>query len=214
MDKQIEIIPAILTKDKKELESQILALPSDVKTVQIDICDGKFVNNTTLGIEELYDLPPGIKYDLHLMVAEPQFFLPSLKKKNFGRIIIHAEAVDRAQNFANYAKMFGLKLGLSASLETPPETLFDFFGCTDFIQLMAIKPGFQDQPLDPRVIEKALQIRKLGFKGNLAIDGGVNNGNAGSLVKAGANILVVGSYIWENKDKKEAIERLRNAVSF
>lgn len=225
----IEIIPAILPKDFAELAEKIDLVKDLVKVVQIDICDGQFVNNLTWPyrkhddnfdkITHEEDGLPGWKklnFEIDLMVNRPEEVVEDWVQAGASRIVLHAEA--RGDVGKAIEMLEGrVEVGLALNVETPIAEIDNAkFGVKEgslqFVQLMGIDQiGFQGQAFDPRVIEKVREIKKIYPDYPISVDGGVSLENAQELIRAGATRLVVGSAIFESDNYIEAIRKFRSS---
>jgi len=182
--------------------------------LHIDVMDGHFVPNITIG-------PVVVKYirkvtklalDVHLMIENPQKYIDSFIKAGSDMLTVHIEAVSRRQLQAIRRKLKkeGVRLGISLNPNTPLEKIKGVLDLADFVLVMSVYPGFGGQKFIPAVLPKIKKLRSV-FRRDISVDGGVNDKVAGDLVRAGANILAAGSYIFRAPDVKKAIERLRHA---
>jgi ribulose-phosphate 3-epimerase len=180
--------------------------------LHIDVMDGHFVPNLTIGpvvvgyIRKVTRLP----LDVHLMIEEPQKYIASFVKAGSDMITVHIEAVSRKklQAIKRRLKKQGVRLGISLNPDTALDRVKRVLDLVDFVLVMSVYPGFGGQKFIPAVLPKIKRLRAV-FKGDISVDGGVNDKVAGDLVRAGANILAAGSYIFSAPDAKKAIERLR-----
>jgi ribulose-phosphate 3-epimerase len=225
-----EIIPAILPKDYAELEEKILLVKGLVKNIQIDVCDGQFVQNASwpyrkhddsfakIATEEL-GLPGWEEenFEIDLMANRPEELVDEWVSAGAARIIIHVEAkgdiAAAIQKLADRAE-----IGLAINIDTPLEALEPFVGSSagpfkdkvQFIQCMGIDQiGYQHQPFDAKVIEKikAVKARFPGLK--VSVDGGVSLETAPRLIEAGADRLVVGSAIFNDENPIDAVMQFK-----
>ena len=182
--------------------------------LHIDVMDGHFVPNITIGpvvvkyIRKVTKLP----LDVHLMIEEPQNFIADFLASGADMITVHIEVISSTKLKIQSAKLKnkGVKFGISLNPATPLAKIKDVLNLVDFVLVMSVNPGFSGQAFIPQVISKIKQLRSI-YAGDIAVDGGINAGNAKRVINAGANILTAGSYIFGAKDVKQAIERIRNA---
>lgn len=182
--------------------------------LHIDIMDGHFVPNITIGpvvvkyIRRVTKLP----LDVHLMIENPEKFIEEFVGAGSDMITVHVETIN-AKRYPLYAKRLeakGIKAGISLNPATPLSRIKPFLDIVAFVLVMSVNPGFSGQAFIPAVLPKIKELRSI-FDGDISVDGGVNDKVAGSIIKAGADILAAGSYIFGAKNAKLAIERLRNA---
>lgn len=194
----IELIPAILVKTKKKLLSELKAVSKDVKTVQIDIMDNKFVPNKTIQPKDVMQIK-GLRYEYQLMVEDPWKYIPI---KNAYMVIFHLEScLDdlEAFNLIKHIKKFA-KVGIGLNPKTDVKRIKPFLKEIDLVLVMTVKPGFGGQRFKPSMLKKVKQIRKWDKKIRIEVDGGVNEKNVCDCIKAGVNNLVVGSAIFKEKN--------------
>lgn len=212
---KIKISPSILSADFTRLDREIKKVESaGADMIHVDVMDGRFVPNITIG-------PPVVRYirrvtklplDVHLMIERPQRFIDSFVQAGSDMITMHIETIS-ATGFRLQAarlKKKNIKVGVSLNPATPLVKLKKFLRYADFVLVMSVNPGFGGQKFIPSAIPKVRQLRSI-YSGDIAVDGGVNDKVAAKLIRAGANILAAGSYIFGAKDTKKAIERIRNA---
>jgi len=150
--------------------------------------------------------------DVHLMIEHPEKFIEPFVQAGSDMITMHIETIS-ASGFRFQAaglKKKNIKVGVSLNPATPLGKIKPVLGAADFVLVMSVSPGFSGQEFIPAAIPKIKALRKI-FKGDIAVDGGVNDSVAGQLIKAGATILASGSYIFGARNVKSAIERIRNA---
>ena len=206
----VEIIPAILVKDKTDFSSKINAVAPYVKCVQIDIMDGKFVPNTTLAIEEMPPIPSSLEVEYHLMVEKPLEYIKKIQAKKFGNknvvYALHVESLaDIGVAIAEVKKMGG-KVALAISPDTPVEKLEPYLKKIKHVLVMTVYPGFSGQSYLSKMEEKMKWLSARGVV--VEVDGGVGIGSAKTAAKAGATLLNVASAIFSKSDTKKAIEEL------
>ncbi len=211
----IKIAPSLLSADFSCLSKEIKRVEAaGADMLHIDVMDGHFVPNITIGpvvvkyIRRVTKLP----LDVHLMIENPQNYVDSFVAAGSDMITLHIEAISKAKLKTQKAKLKkkGIKLGISLNPATPITKIKPVLKIVDFILVMSVNPGFGGQEFIPAALSKIRKLRSI-FKGDISVDGGVNDKVAGKLIKAGANILASGSYIFSAKNTKAAIERIRNA---
>jgi ribulose-phosphate 3-epimerase len=212
---KIKIAPSILSADFSCLDREIKKVEAaGADLIHVDVMDGHFVPNITIG-------PTVVKYlrkvtklplDVHLMIENPQSLIDEFIKAGSDMITVHIETLTQQEikKLKSKLKPQGVKLGVSLNPDTPLNRIKGLLNTVDFILVMSVYPGFGGQRFIPAALPKIKALRSL-FKRDISVDGGVNHKVAGKLIKAGANILASGSYIFSSKKPKQAIERLRNA---
>jgi len=219
----IKIAASILSADFSCLDREIKKVESaGADMLHIDVMDGHFVPNITIGpvvvkyIRRVTKLP----LDVHLMIENPEKFIDDFVRAGSDMITVHIEAIN-AKRYMLYAKRLkskGIKVGISLNPATPLSKIkpllvvqeSDFLDIVDFVLVMSVNPGFSGQAFIPEVLPKIKELRSI-FGGDISVDGGISDKVSGSIIKAGANILAAGSYIFGAMNTKLAIERLRNA---
>jgi len=211
----IKIAPSILSADFSCLERQIRKVErAGADMLHIDVMDGHFTPNITIGpvVVEFIRRVTRLPLDVHLMIEEPEKFIPDFVRAGSDMITVHIETIS-AKRYARCAKGLkskGIKTGVSLNPATPLSKIKPLLDTVDFVLIMSVNPGFSGQAFIPAVLPKIKELRSI-FGGDISVDGGVNDKVAPGLIKAGANILASGSYIFGAKDTKLAIKRLRYA---
>jgi ribulose-phosphate 3-epimerase len=212
---KIKVAPSLLSADFSCLDREIKKVESaGADLLHIDVMDGHFVPNITIGavvvkhIRKVTKLP----LDVHLMIENPQKYIDSFVAAGSDMITVHVETVskDRLRAMSRSLRAKGIKFGISLNPATPLARIRPVLGSVDFVLIMSVNPGFGGQEFITGVLPKIRQLRSL-FKGDIAVDGGINVRTAKLVVRAGANVLAAGSYIFSAKNKVTAIERIRNA---
>ena len=212
---KIKVAPSILSADFSCLAREIKRVESaGADMLHIDVMDGKFVPNITIGPVVIKDIRriTRLPLDVHLMIEEPQKFIDDFLKAGSDMITLHIETIN-ASGFKLQAarlKKKKVRVGISLNPNTPLAKIKSVLRYADFVLVMSVNPGFSGQKFISAVLPKIKKLRSI-FSGDIAVDGGVNDKVAGKLVRAGANILAAGSYIFSAQDPKRAIQRLRNA---
>jgi ribulose-phosphate 3-epimerase len=196
----IEVIPAILTSDTKELEEQIKAVQDRVSRVHIDIIDGEFVEGRTIEVEALASLEVDVLYDAHLMVREPTLWVEKCVRSLVDRITGQIEEMSDQFEFVTKVQAVGHEAGLALDLDTPIEKLDrDVLSYVDAVLLMGHKAGHQGGNLEPAVLQKVKDLQVLreevGGQFKICVDGGVNKMNIKQIEDLGVEEVAVGSAI-------------------
>jgi len=212
---KIKIAPSILSADFSCLGEEIKRVEScGADMIHVDVMDGHFVPNITIGALVVKDIRKVTKLplDVHLMIKNPQKFIGSFVAAGSDMITVHIETVNKSEvrSQKSQLKAKGVKLGVSLNPATPLKKVIEVLPLVDFILVMTVNPGFGGQDFIPEVLAKIRKLRSL-FSGDIAVDGGINEKTARQVIKAGANVLVAGSYIFKSKDYKESIRRLKCA---
>ncbi len=215
----VKIAPSILSANFLKLGEEIKAVEaSGADMLHIDIMDGHFVPNITIGpsivksIRKITSLP----LDVHLMIEEPDKYLRDFIEAGADYLTVHYEASVHLHRTVQHIKESGVKAGVSLNPATPIWSLEHILPDTDLVLLMSVNPGFGGQDFIPQIIDKIKTFRNLlrekGFQILIEVDGGVKLENAADIISAGADILVMGSAFFNSKNYGTIIKQFREIV--
>ncbi len=213
------LAPSILSSDFAKLGESLAMLESaGADVVHVDVMDGRFVPNITLGMPVVAAMRKrtSLPLDCHLMIVEPQRYTADFAEAGASWVSVHQEADPHLHRTLDSIRKTGAKAGVALNPGTPVETLADLIGDFDFVLLMSVNPGFGGQRFIPRILDKARRLdalrteRKIPFL--IQVDGGVGLNNAADLVRAGADCLVAGNAVFKAPDPAAAIHGLQAAM--
>jgi len=215
----IKIAPSILSADFMRLGEEIHAAEeAGADLLHIDIMDGHFVPNITIGpavvaaIRKITKLP----LDVHLMIEDPDKFLPDFVNAGADYLTVHSEASVHLHRTVQWIREQGIKAGVSINPATPVSQLESIITEIDLVLLMSVNPGFGGQKFIPATMVKIRKVKEMiraaGSRALIEIDGGVKQDNAKEIADAGADIVVMGSAFFESGDYKKTMEKLNDTL--
>jgi ribulose-phosphate 3-epimerase len=217
----IKIAPSILSADFSRLGEEVRALEAGgADYVHIDVMDGHFVPNITIGplVVEAVRKVTRLPLDVHLMIENPDRYIPDFARAGADLITVHQEAVPHLHRTVQLIHSLGKKAGVSLNPATPVATLEVILEELDLVLLMSVNPGFGGQSFIPSALAKIAELRReidrRGLAVELEVDGGVKTDNIGRIAAAGADVFVAGSAVFSTPDYGATIAALKaNAVS-
>ena len=216
----IGIVPSILSADFTRLGEQVReADAAGAQRIQIDVMDGHFVPNITMGplIVEAVRRCTNLTLEAHLMITNPQQYIEDFAKAGADVIIVHQEVCPHLHRVIQQIKNAGKQAAVALNPSTPVFLLQDVLSLLDMVLIMTVNPGFGGQDFIPETLPKIAHLRQMITQRNLhcdiEVDGGIHEATAPLVVKAGANLLVAGSAVYNQRESvAHAIETLRRAI--
>lgn len=212
----VKIAPSILSANFAKLGEEILDVEhGGADYIHVDVMDGHFVPNITIGPLIVEAIRPITKLplDVHLMIENPDAYIEAFAKAGADYITVHVEACPHLHRTVQLIKSFGVKAGVVLNPATPVVNIQHIIEDLDMVLLMTVNPGFGGQKFIHSVLPKISEVKRLADQYNpnleIEIDGGVNENTAKLCVERGANVLVAGSAVYNQEDRAHAIEKIR-----
>lgn len=212
----VQIIPTTFSTTEGEYKARLAKLAHSSSFtegwVQLDLMDNKFVPNLSIGLDIIKKYPLPFKQEAQLMVMDPDEWLEGLFELKVDRIIIPVEIDKNILDFINLIKGNNIEVGLSLNPESKVELLDPFLDLLDAVLLMGVKPGLEQQELDPGTVGKIKAIKEKIPTLKIGVDGGVKDTNIKQLIEAGVDYLAIGSYLFTG-DFDENLEKLWEVIN-
>ncbi|QED47494.1 ribulose-phosphate 3-epimerase [Cytobacillus dafuensis] len=212
----VKIAPSILSADFSKLGEEIKDVEKGgADYIHVDVMDGHFVPNITIGPLIVEAIRPVTKLplDVHLMIENPDQYIEAFAKVGADYITVHVEACRHLHRTIHHIKSFGVKAGVVLNPATPVSTIEHVMDDIDMVLLMTVNPGFGGQKFISSVLPKITAVKEMAYaKGldiEIEVDGGVNEETAKQCIEAGANVLVAGSAVYNQQDRAKAIAAIR-----
>jgi ribulose-phosphate 3-epimerase len=213
------VAPSLLAADFLHLNEACEMLnESEAEWFHLDVMDGRFVPNISYGMPVVEAIRKATKkiVDVHLMIEEPEKYAVTFKEIGADILTVHAEACKHLHRNLQQIKSLGMKAGIALNPHTPLSAIEEVLEIADLVCIMTVNPGFGGQKFIPSMLSKIERLRELiikkGYHAQIEIDGGVTLENASDITKAGADILVAGSTVFNAKDPSKTIRLLKNMM--
>jgi len=216
----VKLAPSILSCDFARLGEQVAEVAgAGADYIHVDVMDGHFVPNITIGPAVLASIRPltTLPLDVHLMIEHPERYVSEFVKAGADIVTVHVEACSHLHRLVQMIKGLGVKAGVSLNPATPLVSIEEIVAHVDLVLIMSVNPGFGGQSFIPSALPKIAGMRRMlddrGLSAELEVDGGISPDNAGEIVKAGADVLVAGNSVFGAKEGiGGAMRRLRQAT--
>ena len=214
-----KIAPSILSADFSRLGEEVRAVEkAGADLIHVDVMDGHFVPNITIGpvvvqgLKKLTSLP----LDVHLMIEKPEQYIEAFAQAGSDWITVHVEVCPHLKRMVKKIRQLNVRPGIVLNPSTPLKTLYPILGEIDLVLLMSVNPGFAGQSFIPTTLKKIERLRKIIDQNHYAleieVDGGIKAENIGEVSRAGGDIFVLGTGIFKTKDYGETIQKLRQEI--
>lgn len=213
---KLKFSPSILASDFAHLAEEAQRMErAGADYLHIDVMDGHFVPNITLGPPVIRSLRPccSLPFDVHLMISHPLAYLERFAQAGADLITVHVECEDNVGETLGQIKALGCRPGLTLRPATPIEAVFPYLEQVGMVLVMTVEPGFGGQPFRPDMLPKIQMLRQrldaLGLETDIQVDGGIGTPTIASVCQAGANVIVAGSSLFGKEDYRAALQGLR-----
>ena len=216
----VKLAPSILSADFARLGEQVReAAEAGADYIHVDVMDGRFVPNLTIGPLVVAAIRPHttLPLDVHLMVVEPERLIPDFVSAGADKVTVHQEAVPHLHRVVHQIRELGASAGVAINPSTPASTLDEVIADVDLVLVMTVNPGYGGQSFIEGVLPKVRRVREMIDAGGLAteleVDGGIKKDNVGRLVEAGADVIVAGSAVFNDRESvARALGELRKGI--
>ncbi len=213
----IKISPSVLAADLSNLAAEVADIESaGADMVHLDVMDGMFVTNISFGLPVISSLRKrsNMIFDVHLMIEAPERYAMRFIEAGADILTFHLEACKEPGKLLDEIRSEGVMAGISVKPGTPIEDVYPYLDSCDMVLVMTVEPGYGGQKLIPETVEKVrklkAELKNRGINVEIQVDGGITPDNAEELINAGASILVAGSSVFKSRDRRSAINELRN----
>ena len=216
MNNEVKTVPSILSADFANLERDLKKIESECESVHIDIMDGHYVPNLSIGVPVVKSIRKvtGMTFDTHLMITNPEDFVEPFAKAGSDMITFHIECTNEPEALIKKIRSLGLKAGVAIHPDTDIKVLEPFCrkDATDLILVMSVNPGFGEQSFMEGAYDRISAVRKMlddnGSSALLAVDGGVRKDNIAKVAASGARHIVAGSAVFKSEDPAATVRDL------
>lgn len=215
----VKVAPSILSADFSRLEEEVKRVEQGgADLLHIDVMDGHFVPNITLGPPVVASLKgkTALPFDVHLMIENPEKYIDDFIRAGADIITVHVESTVHLHRVVNYIKNQGIKPGVALNPSTSLNTIKYILDDIYMVLVMSVNPGFGGQKFIPQMFEKITDLRSIVNQSKheilIEVDGGINEDNAAKIISAGADILVAGSAIYKAHNPENAIKKLKKGI--
>jgi len=208
----VKIAPSILSADFGRINEEIKEVEDVSDMIHVDVMDGHFVPNITIGPVVVKALESKKPLDVHLMIKEPEKYAEVFVKAGAASITFHAEVVDSkaAKKMIKKIKALGCRAAVALNPDKSLELIKDYVNDVDMVLLMTVFPGFGGQKFIENVLPKIKELRRMKPMLDIEVDGGIDRETIKSAAKAGANVFVAGNAVFKEKNRVKVIKELRN----
>jgi ribulose-phosphate 3-epimerase len=216
----VEILPSILSADFSRLAEEIASVErGGARIIHVDVMDGHFVPNITLGPPVVKSIRKAtrLKLDVHLMISDPDKYAPAFVDAGADSVLVHQEACKHLDGTLRTIQKAGALAGVVLNPATPVSTLEDVLEVADYVLIMSVNPGFGGQDFIPYALNKVRRLDRMRRDAGLAlpieIDGGITKDNLADAVRAGCDWIVTGSSVFHTPDPAETVREMRKIAA-